>query len=171
MPVERVIPKLWLPPSKGVQRIVMHWTAGHYRPSLFDRAHYHFVIDGDGKALKGPRAPGQYLPHVRAFNTGSVGLSIACMAGAVQGKTYGPAPLTNLQWERACQAAAEILHAYGLEVSERTLLCHSEVDRVYGVAQRGKWDIDVLPFDSTLVPYGVHRQMRDKAGWYLERVK
>lgn len=173
MPVERVIPIEWLPkpPPGRVQRVIMHWTAGGYKPTAFDQLHYHFLIDGEGKAVRGPRAPGLYLPHVRAFNTGSVGLSICAMAGAVQHRTDGKAPLTKLQWERACQAAAEIIHRYDLPVSERTVLCHSEVFAVYGVAQRGKWDVDRLPFEPNTPRDEVHRQMRRKAAWYLERLR
>lgn len=164
---DRVIPRLWLPPSSGVRRVVMHWTAGNYQPNWLDKAHYHFLIDGQGRPVKGPRAPGQYLPHIRNLNSGSVGLSICAMARARQCGPFGKCPLTELQWERACQAAADILAAYGLTLSERTLLCHSEAERVYGVAQGGKWDIDLLPWDLKLTPAQVHAQMRNKTAWYL----
>ena len=168
---ERVVPEAWLPYGRNVVRVVLHWTAGAYTPSALDRAHYHFLVNGEGQAVRGIRGPGLYLPHTRNLNTGSVGLSICAMAGAVERPfKSGPAPLTNLQWERACQAAAEILHAYGLPVSERTILCHSEVTRVYGKVQRGKWDIDVLPFARELTAPEVHSQMRRKVAWYLDRL-
>ena len=170
MPVERVIPEAWLSPSGNVKRVIMHWTAGGYTPSAFDRLHYHFLIDGQGKAVRGPRAPGQYLPHVLKFNTGSVGLSICAMAGAVQGKTDGKCPITKLQWERACQAAAEILHRYNLPVDEKTVCCHSEVTRVHGVKQRGKWDVDRLPYVPEMTPTEVHNNMRAKIAWYWDRL-
>ena len=164
----RVVPDIWLPPGRSVQRIVMHWSAGGYTPSLLDKSHYHFMVDGKGAVHRGVRSPGQYLPHTRNLNTGSVGLSICAMAGAVQGKAHGKFPLLALQWERACQAAADILAAYDLAVTERTVLCHSEVERVYGKKQRGKWDIDVLPFAPALSPAQVHDQMRRKISWYLD---
>lgn len=166
---DRVIPKLWLPPSSGVKRVVMHWTAGNYTPNWLDRAHYHFVVTGKGEILKGPRAPGKYLPHIRNLNTGSVGLSLCAMRNADKERKRGvySVPLTEVQWERACQAAADILAAYGLTLSERTLLCHSEAERVYGVTQAGKWDVDVLPWDLKLTPSQVHAQMRNKTAWYL----
>lgn len=171
MPVSRVVPVAWLPAGARVERVIMHWTAGTYTPSLLDRAHYHLLIDGLGQAARGVRPPGSYLPHTRMLNTGSVGLAICGMHLATESPwSAGPYPITYLQWERACQAAAEVLHAYSLPVSERTLLCHSEVGRVYGRAQRGKWDIDRLPHDLTLSPDRVHAEMRRKALWYLGRL-
>lgn len=169
MPVERILSEAWLPKGRNVRRVVLHWTAGRNQPSALDRAHYHFLIDGLGVPYRGLRGPGLYLPHVRAFNTGSVGLALCGMFGAVQGRTDGPCPLTEPQVERACQAAAEILVAYGLTLSERTVLCHSEVERVYGVPQRGKWDIDRLPFYPHYgkTPAEVHALLRRKVAWYL----
>lgn len=174
MSVARVIPVSALPklPGRKVSRVIMHWTAGGYTPNAIDRAHYHFLIDGQGEVVIGPRKPGLYLPHTRMLNTGSVGLAICAMRGARQVPFHaGEQPLTHLQWERACQAAAEILHAYGLELSERTLLCHSEVTRVYGRRQLGKWDVDRLAFDPVLKPGAVHANMRRKAEWYLKRLE
>lgn len=169
MPVERVLPREWLPAGRNVDRVILHWTAGGYRPSALDRSHYHFLIDGAGKAVRGIRGPGLYLPHTRNLNTGSVGLSICGMAGAQERPfAAGTSPITKLQWERACQAAAEILDAYGLPVSERTVLCHSEVQRVYGKTQRGKWDIDALAFDRALSAPEIHVQMRRKVAWYVQ---
>lgn len=139
---------------------------GRYEPSLLDRAHYHVLIAGDGTARRGPRLPGQYLPHTRNLNTGSVGLAICAMAGAVWGRTLGTQPFTRVQWERAAQAAAELCAAYDLDITERTVLCHSEVGRVYGKQQRGKWDIDVLPFETSLAAADVHDQFRRKVTWF-----
>ncbi|HEU4752051.1 MAG TPA: N-acetylmuramoyl-L-alanine amidase [Armatimonadota bacterium] len=167
----RVIPEAWLPATDSVKRVIVHWTAGGYNPSVLDRAHYHVLINGRGEAVRGLWPIGRYNPpsHVRMLNTGSVGLAICAMAGAQNAHVLGPAPVTRLQWERACQAAAEILYAYGLEVSERTLLCHSEVERVYGQEQRGKWDVDVTPWDPGKPRGEIHAEMRRKAEWYLAR--
>lgn len=174
--MSRVIPKEWLPASgRGkVHRVIVHWSAGARNPSLLDRSHYHFLIDGEGDAVKGARAPGLYLPHTRAMNTGSVGLSICAMAGASEGRRPYKYPVTHLQWERAAQAAAEICHAYGLTVSPRTVLTHSEVTTVYGVVQRGKWDVDHVGRPDE-PEYGMSRDelrasFRRKVIWYLERV-
>lgn len=164
----RVIPEAWLPRPRNVQRVILHWSAGAYQPSLIDRAHYHFLVSGAGEVSRGVRGPGYYLPHTRNLNTGSVGLAICAMAGAVQAPfRAGAYPLLNLQWERAAQACADLVAAYQLGLSERTVLTHSEVTRVYGQLQRGKWDIDALPFAPELTAGEVHQQFRRKVAWYL----
>lgn len=166
---ERVLPEAWLPRPRRVHRVILHWTAGAYTPSTLDRAHYHFLIDGEGRPHRGIRGPGLYLPHTRNLNTGSVGLSICAMAGAVESPfDAGRFPLRQVQWERAIQAAADLIARYDLALTERTFLCHSEVQDVYGVRQRGKWDIDILAFAPNLRPDEVHDQMRAKCGWYLK---
>lgn len=93
------------------------------------------------------------------------------MAGAIKNKSVGNQPITRLQWERTAQAAAEICFAYDLPVTERTVLFHSEVESVYGKVQRGKWDINVLPFDLPLNPKEIHDQFRRKVEWYLQKLK
>jgi N-acetyl-anhydromuramyl-L-alanine amidase AmpD len=164
---DRVLPEAWLPKGRKVHRVILHWTAGAYKASAFDRLHYHFLVQGDGTVVQGVRGPGLYLPHTRNLNTGSVGISLCAMAGAVQGRASGRYPLNSLQWERAIQAAADVIAAYDLALTERTFLCHSEVQEVYGLRQRGKWDIDVLPFALGMGPDEIHSQMRRKAAWYL----
>lgn len=172
MPVERVIPRFDLPRGRGkVYRVVVHWTAGAYKPSEYDRRHYHFLIDGHGRAVLGARRPGEYLPHTRMLNTGSVGLALCGMGGARERPFYAGAwPITHLQWERAAQAAAEIIAAYDLALTERTCLFHSEVWRVYRRPQIGKWDINALPFEPGLTPAEVHAQFRRKVRWFLDRM-
>jgi hypothetical protein len=172
MPTQRVVPEAWLKAQGPVHRIVIHWTAGSYTPSQLDRIHYHLLIDGDGKCHRGVRPLGAYLPHTRALNTGSVGLALCGMRGAQQSpRKLGDSPLTLLQIERACQAAAEVCFAHELAVTERTVLCHSEVPRVYGVPQRGKWDVDIAPWDSSLSPKGVHELLRRKVAWFLTMMR
>lgn len=167
--MSRLLPEAWLPAGRLVERVIVHWTAGAHMPSVLDKAHYHFLVTGHGEVVRGIRGPGLYLPHTRGLNTGSVGLAICAMAGAVQQPAKsGPYPITRVQWERCAQAAAEILHAYKLPLTESTLLTHSEVTGVYGILQRGKWDINVLPFARELTPEEVHRNLRRKAQWYRD---
>lgn len=183
MPVDRVIPEAWLTKAK-VQRVICHWTAGSYHVTPHDRACYHVILcdeqamgrGTDVRAVRGTRPPagndstqdGDYAAHCRGLNTGSFGLSVACMRDAQPRGPYGDSPLTKLLWERMAQAAAEVLVAYDLELSERTCLFHSEVERVYGKAQAGKWDVDVAPWDPSLTPAEVHAQFRRKVAHYLK---
>ncbi len=37
-----------------VKRIVLHWSAGRYYPTEFEKNHYHYLIDAEGKVcIKG----------------------------------------------------------------------------------------------------------------------
>lgn len=183
---ERVIPRSYLTPAK-IERVVCHWSAGAYRVSGLDRKHYHVILQDDAAlrtgsdvtAVRGIHTPAdndncvdrKYAAHTKGLNTRSFGLSVACMHDAARRGPYGKYPLTLLLWERMAQAAAEICEAYGLPVTERTVLFHSEALRVYGKPQAGKWDIDVLPWNPTLPPDDVHAEFRRKTGWYLAREK
>jgi hypothetical protein len=138
-------PSLWLPQAK-VQRVILHWTAGGPYPNMVDLLHYHLLVDKDGHVSRGRFPIGRWCPHTRMLNTGSVGLSACGMAQAEPAPFHsGPSPLTEAQIAALAAAAARVLAHYGLPVTERTCLTHCEVPRVYGVEQRGKWDISWLP--------------------------
>lgn len=182
MSVPRVIPVEWLPPGRRVWRIVLHWSAGNNKPSAYDRLHYNCLIDGEGRAVKGVPL-GLPCYHTRNLNTSSYGLSIAGMRLAREGGPYGDQPITSLQYERAAQAAAEVIAAYNLALNERTCLSHEEVTYVYGplngktppgperLRQRNRWDVSELPFERA---EGIVRSKREvwelfrrKVAWYL----
>jgi hypothetical protein len=183
--VRRVIPEEWLIPARPV-RVVLHWTAGAYRVSELDRSHYHVILQDDAALKQGEdvrpvrgrfsiadndrTGDGRYAAHTRGLNGHSVGLSIACMAGAVQGGAHGRYPMTRRLWERLAQGAAEVCRHYGIPVTPHTVLQHGEVQRQLGVAQRGKWDCCELSFDRSLSPVEVCEQFRRKVAWYLERL-
>lgn len=177
--LRRVLRPEWLPElpeERAPARIVVHWTAGRHRPSLLERGHYHFLIDGEGKPHRGLFGVGRYGPpnHVKGLNTGSVGLALCGMRGAVERPfSPGPEPITPLQWERAAQAAAEVMLAYGLPAApkglERVVLMHSEVPEVYGIPQ-DRWDIDCLPWKRDLGPGSVHSDFRRRVLGYLARL-
>ena len=172
--MERIIPSAWLTPAR-CQRVIIHWTAGSYRVSGLDRDHYHVVLGGEpGEvvAVRGRYTPAdndncvdrKYAMHVRGLNTGSFGLSAACMGGAKQGGPYGQWPLTPRLFERLAQAAAEVCKAYDLDITERTVLQHGEVQRVYGKPQSGKFDVCLLPWSPD--EHDVPAIFRRKVLWY-----
>src|SRR5690348_5121808 len=132
MSVQRVIPVEWLPEGKKVWRVILHWTGGAYTVSGLDKQHYHAIIDKAGHSVKGDTPAGSVCAHTRNLNSGSYGLSIAAMAGAQEGGPYGSFPMLELQYERVAQAAADVVAAYDLAVTPRTVLCHQEVTFVYG---------------------------------------
>lgn len=179
MSVSRVIPEAWLRGGKPV-RVICHWTGGAYAVSALDQEHYHVILGLKGGQLdvvRGDHAiadndatgDGLYAAHTRGLNTGSIGLSVACMAGAVRGKA-GQFPLTELLFERLAQAAAECCHAYGIAVTPRTVLQHGEVERNLGKPQAGKWDVCWLPFEPRLSSPEVCDLFRRKVIWYRDRL-
>jgi hypothetical protein len=186
MPVDRVIPKEWLPPAH-VQRVIIHWTGGPYRATGVDLRHYHvLLVDehalGIGKDVGPVRGvytaadndncrDRRYAAHTARSNTGSFGLAAACMRHAVPGGPYGRYPLTHLLWERLAQAAAEVCLRYGLKVARETVLQHGEVEAVLGAPQNGKWDCLELPFAPELSRSEVCEQFRRKVHWFLAELR
>lgn len=150
-----IIPADWMP-SAAVQRVILHWTAGGHRATEFDRKHYHILIEADGRSVRGvpsialntmPKAKAGYAAHTLNCNTGSIGVSMCAMMGAVERPFKpGPYPLTKAQWDAASGVVAELCRRYGIAVTPRTVLSHAEVQANLGIQQRGKWDIAKLPF-------------------------
>ena len=65
-----------------VKRIVLHWSAGRYYPSEFEKKYYHYLLDADGHIYSGVYKPedndncndGNYAAHTGGGNTGSIGV-------------------------------------------------------------------------------------------------
>lgn len=127
--------------------IVVHWTAGTYRANDGERKSYHYLIQPDSVltgifpilANRPPLLPGRYAAHTANFNNNSIGVAMCGMLNAVP-RNFGRFPLTETQWDTCIELCAELLHFFKLPVSERTLLGHCEVQRVYGKNQQGRWD-------------------------------
>lgn len=154
-----VVDPAWMPAAK-MDRIIVHWTAGPHKATNLDRGHYHLIIQGDGSLVRGNpsirlnQAPAQagYAAHTLNCNSGSIGVSLACMAGAVERPFWaGSAPMTRAQWDRLPNVLADLCRRYGIPVTPRTVLSHAEVQETLGVKQRGKWDISRLAFDPNVI--------------------
>lgn len=155
-----IVPADWMPAAQ-MHRIIVHWTAGSHRPSGLDRSHYHILIEGDGKLVRGTPSidlndargirPG-YAAHTLNCNTGSIGVSLCCMAGAVERPFQpGSAPMTREQWNALPAVLADLCRRYAIPVTPETVLSHAEVQGTLHIAQRGKWDISRLAFDYSVV--------------------
>ena len=153
-----VVPEAWMPPAK-MQRVIVHWTAGGHKASALDRAHYHILIEGDARLVRGiPTIPMNQAPpkkgyaaHTLNCNSGSIAVSACCMLGSNERPFRpGKSPLTRAQWEMIPRVLADLSRRYGIPVSPKTMLSHAEVQSTLGIKQRGKWDISVLPFDVTV---------------------
>ena len=132
----------------------MHWSAGEDENQVDDKAHYHFIVTRWGDIVKGNFTPednlntkdGTYAAHTFMMNTGSIGVAMDAMKGAVERPFYaGPEPITDVQVEAFCKFIAGLLKKYGIPLSGKTCLTHAEVQPVLSVKQKGKWDITWLP--------------------------
>ena len=168
------IPEIWLPKVR-MKRIICHWTAGSYQPSDNDLDHYHILIDGKGKVHRGHhsikqnhhKAHGGYAAHTYGLNTDSIGVAVCCMGGAQGKHDLGRYPLKKVQWETLARVVAELCLAYDLEPTERQVLQHGDVHRVFGIDQWGKWDINYLPWSPRTLHDDVGHQFRDLVKSYL----
>lgn len=155
-----------------LKRTITHWTAGGNRANDSDLEHYHFVTEHDGKVVKGREEPddnivttdGDYARHVLNLNTGSIGVAMAGMHGAVESPfDAGPSPITEKQFEAHCLLLAELHRQYSIPITRTTCLTHAEVEPTLGVKQKGKWDITRLPFKPEIrgaIPVGDYMRER-----------
>lgn len=137
-----------------MKRIVIHWTAGGHTPSNLDKEHYHYIVAGDGAVVPGKwpveanRKPvkGKYAAHTLNCNTGSIGVAVAAMAGAVERPfDAGRAPITQAQMKALAALCRDLAAKHKIPVTRETILTHAEVQPTLGIRQRGKWDIAWLP--------------------------
>ena len=154
-----VLPAEWLPKVK-MNRVILHWSAGAWKASALDKEHYHFIVENTGNVVKGDHsiadnvntADDDYAAHTRGCNTGSIGVSMACMAGAIESPfSAGKFPMTEGQWYKAAEVVAQLANFYGIPVTDKTILSHAEVQKNLGIQQAGKWDVARLPFDPSTV--------------------
>ena len=137
-----------------MRKIILHWTAGGHSPNAVDLKAYHFVISGKGEVVKGvfpveaneaPKA-GKYAAHCLNCNTGSIGVSLAAMAGATEYPfNVGKYPVTQAQVDSLVSFVASLCDKYGIPVTPETVLSHAEVQKNLGIAQKNKWDITYIP--------------------------
>jgi hypothetical protein len=124
----------WFPPC-AIRRIICH---SEDVEEVHDdlRICYHFLITKSGAVARGlfslvdNAAPRRgYACHTHALNIGSAGVLVV-----------GKSP-NERQWDSLINLVAHLCKRYSLSISERTVLCHSEVERVYFVPQRGADDL------------------------------
>lgn len=155
MPETNVVPPEWMP-ACNMLRVICHWTAGAYKANSTDIHYYHILIENDARLVRGSysikdnvdTSDGRYAAHTKNCNTGSIGVSLCCMAGAVESPfDAGDYPMTELQWEMLSSVVADLCRTYAITVTPETVLSHAEVQGTLGITQSGKWDYTRLAFD------------------------
>jgi len=165
----QAVPDEWLPECQ-MSKLIVHWTAGSYAISATDREHYHIVVDGDGVLHRGDKSikanvstsdNDGYAAHTKNCNSGSIGISACCMAGAQESPFQGGGyPLKPIQWVMLSIVAADCCRVYGIDVGPQTVLQHGEVEDNLGIAQDGKWDICKLPWKPEMGAEAVGNEFR-----------
>lgn len=162
-----------------MKRIILHWTAGKYKPNQTDIEHYHFLVDGDGNVVNGkfPVAAneicktGCYAMHTGGGNTGSIGVSFCAMFGFRDERNVGDYPITPLQFERGMKLCAELLKQYNIALSPETLMTHYEFGQAHkNTTSFGKIDIIHIPPYSWVKREEAGAFIRSKVRWYLEHI-
>ena len=152
----------------SIKGIICHWTGGVYNPNAVDMEHYHFLIDGDGRVIKGKYSPqdnlnckdGKYAAHCGGGNTGRIGIALCGMYS----KDY---PIKRKQLEAMCKKVAELCKTYGLAINSNSVLTHSEFGHKNPhTSSFGKVDIDKLPCVALYDRQSCGNWIRNKVNWY-----
>ena len=138
-------------------KIYLHWTAGHYGQYYLND--YHVAIDYDGKIYVDSPLD-EVLAHTWKRNSGSVGITLACCAGATSAD-LGDEPPTAEQIEAMAQAIVAVADGLWLTIDINHVMTHGEaadnVDGIYPHEAYGclstseRWDLQYLGTDES--PY------------------
>lgn len=162
-----------------IKRIILHWSAGRYYPTSFEKNYYHYLIDCNGKIYKGVYSPndnldctdGKYAAHTGGGNTGSIGVCFCSMYGFKSAKNPGDYPITKVQFEAGMKFCAQLCKQYNLQVTEKTVLTHYEFGKANPkTTSAGKIDIIYLPPYSWVAKEDVGSFIRSKVRWYKEKL-
>lgn len=163
----------------GLNKIIIHWTAGAPTPCNTDLAHYHFIIDKNGKVYDGKYKPednincgdGKYAQHTGGGNTGAIGISMCGMYNFKSRTAVGPYPLTSVQCERCFKLIAELSKKYNIPINTSTVMTHYEFGKTHPkTTSAGKVDIVYLPPYPQVKQEEVGNFIRSKANWYKSKM-
>lgn len=147
-------------------RVILHWTAGKYRSTQHDRAHYHALVEWNGESIRVVQGVpisnnmhqlssgdptysedpvSGYAAHTRGFNSFSIGYSICAMFEAVDRDELGDYPLLPEQVDGLITLCAQTAVVFDLPVDQDHFFSHWEAEAIHGVPQPGKWDITYVP--------------------------
>jgi len=167
--------------SSGLRRVHMHWSAGAEGVNKIEKTAYNSIVAHDGTRVNGVFAPeaqatykvGKAASHTFNFNTGAIGHCIDAMAGAQEIPfRRGSAPITPRQLDEFCRWAAEYSVKYWIPVNRYGMPTHAEIQPVFGVRQKFKWDITWIPgMDKPGDPIAVGDRVREMIAEHLPDIR
>ncbi len=161
-----------------MKKIIIHWTAGVYYPTYYEKEHYHYLVDKDGNVHNGIFKPedneicrfGKYAAHTGGGNTGSIGVAICAMAGFKNKSSVGNYPILKKQFESAMALCAKLSDKYNIPITPQTVLTHYEFGKKNSkTTSAGKIDIIYIPSYSWVTPEEVGSFIRSKIKWYKQK--
>ena len=162
-----------------MKKLILHWSAGAYHPSFYDKQFYHFLVDGDGRIHQGIYTPednldcsdGRYAAHTGGGNTGSIGVALCAMAGFVSREKVGFYPIRKKQLESFLCLCAQLCKKYHLPITQQSVMTHYEFGMLHPTtSSAGKIDIVYLPPYPEVVQPAVGGFLRQKIKWYRARL-
>ena len=160
-------------------KIYLHWTAGHYHQKFDD---YHVNIDQNGRIFVSTDDLSDVLAHTWRRNSGSVGITLDCCAGATS-EDLGDEPPTAKQIKAMAQCIQVVADALWLTIDMKHVMTHGEAaDNMDGLNAHEdygpqstveRWDLQFLGTDESPVytadyddPATGGNVLRGKALWY-----
>lgn len=135
--------------GRGI-KIYLHWSAGHYGQFFED---YHINIDSDGSIYASTDDLSERLAHTYHRNTGAVGVSMACCAGATSNDLGDESP-TTAQIDAMAKVVMVLCDEFGMEINKDNVMTHGEaadnIDGIYASEPYGpqadceRWDLQFL---------------------------
>ena len=136
-------------------KVYLHWSAGHYGQFFDD---YHINIDKDGSIYSSTDDLSEVLAHTYHRNTGAVGVSMACCAGATSNDLGDESP-TTAQIDAMAKVVMVLCDEFGLEINKDNVMTHGEaadnIDGIYASEPYGcqstceRWDLQYLATDES----------------------
>lgn len=150
-----------------MKRIIIHHTAGAYKPNSTDLKAYHFLVDNLGTVHSGVYKPednenckdGKYAAHTYLGNTGSIGVAACCNYGFNLKHKQSLYPFTPKQFNTICKLCVYLSCKYDIRISN--IYTHYGFDKSKGIYQ-GKIDITYLPWKPDLNPDEVQNYFRQE---------
>jgi len=162
-----------------IKRIILHWSAGRYYPTAFEKQYYHYLIDCGGNIYQGKYTPednldctdGKYAAHTGGGNTGSIGVCFCSMYGFKSAQNAGDYPVTKVQFEAGMKFCAQLCKKYNLEITPDTVLTHYEFGKTHPqTTSAGKIDITYIPPYPWVSKNDAGSFIRSKVRWYREKL-